>query len=101
MFAKEKTDPRVRFHVGQGMILSICLIGISIVSGIIFAILGAVFGTRVFYVTYTPAWIIWINWLLQLAVYGVYVFLAVTSILNINKNQDKPLPIIGGFAFYK
>jgi len=97
----EKNDPRVRFHVGQGIMLSIMLFGASIVIGIIFGILGAVFTTRVGFVVRSVAWIGIVGMLLQLAVYGVYVFFAVTSILNINKNQDKPLPIIGGMAFYK
>ena len=76
--------------------------GASIVVGIVMSILGAIFrGTYYgFYVT-SAAWVVWVGGLLQLAIYGIYVFLAVTSILAINKNQDKPLPFIGGMAFYK
>ena len=97
----EKNDPRVRFHVGQGIILSIALFGASIVIGIIFGILGSVFGRSIYGIRVPAIWVGWVGGLLQLAVYAVYAFLAVTSILNINKNQDKPLPIIGGMAFYK
>jgi len=93
----EKNDPRVRFHVGQGIMLSILGFGASIAVSIIMGILGAIFGR----LWYTPLWIVTIGSLLQLAVYGVYIFLAIAAILAINKNQDKPLPIIGGMAFYK
>jgi len=105
MFAQEKTDPRVRFHVGQGIILSIYSFGLSIVTGIISFVLSMFlttqrYGWGIYYTTTSPIATI-ISSVLWLAVWGSTVFLAVMAIININKNQDKPLPIIGKFAFYK
>jgi len=103
----EKSDPRVRFHVGQGIILTIYSVGLSLITGILMSIIGAVWKTTssgywgfVSYRTTHPA-VGWIGWILQLAVWGSVIFLIITAILNINKNTDKPLPVIGKFAFYK
>ena len=82
--------------------LSIVLFGASIVVSIVMGILSAIFTVRVYGIRISSAaWVGWVGLLLQLAIWGFYAFLAITAILNINKNQDKPLPIIGGMAFYK
>ena len=110
--APEKDDPRVRFHVGQGIILTIYSVALTIITSIITGILGLVLRSKIsdaynlfgvnFPALYAPSPIVAvISWLFGLAVWGSTVFLAVISILNITKNQDKPLPIIGSFAFYK
>ena len=81
--------------------LSIFAFGASLVIGIVMGILGGIFSTRYGFYVASAAWVGWVGLILQLAVYGMYIFLAVTAILGINKNQDKPLMFIGGMAFYK
>ena len=94
LVVQEKDDKNVKFHVGQGMLLSIIVIGLPIVLSIASAILryipvvGGIFGFL--------AWIV--NSLLWIG----YVVLAIMAILNLTKDiYDKPLPVIGKFAFYK
>ena len=78
---KEKKD--VKFHVGQGIILTIFSVALPIVVSIVNKILSI------------------ICTLLTLASWGLVITLAIIGLVNVCKNQDKPLPIIGRFAFYK
>ena len=103
----EKNDPRVRFHVGQGIILSIyylgCTILTSILSAIFFAVLRSeqvLFGYATgIYKTSPIAWLL--STVFWLFTEGSYIALAIIGIMGITQNKDKPLPIIGNFAFYK
>ena len=100
--APEKNDPRVRFNVGQGIMLSIVSAGLWIVVGIISAILTAVFGRSLYgFVTYVPVGVTIVMSLLWLASSAVTITLMIIGIVNVNKNADKPLPIIGSMVFYK
>ena len=102
----EKLNPRVRFHVGQGIILSIVSVGLSIITTILNIVLGAVMTTTkttwygVTYPTTSAAYGI-ISTILWLAVSAVTLTLLVIGVLNVVNNRDKELPIVGKFAFYK
>jgi len=87
--------------------LSIYSFGLQIASTILTSILGAIWKTQIYVFGYptgeymrSPVVGV-IGILLNLAIWGSTIALAVMAILNINKDQDKPLPIIGNFAFYK
>ena len=102
----EKNDPKVRFHVGQGMILAIFSAGLSIVSNILFAILRVVFTTTTTsyygysYTTVSPIVGI-LSGLVGFAIFVVFAIFAIMGIMNANNGRMNRLPIIGNFAFYK
>ncbi|MBQ7128796.1 MAG: zinc ribbon domain-containing protein [Clostridia bacterium] len=98
----EKNDPKVRFHVGQGIILTITGVALNIVGGILSAIIKAIFG--VYYWGYyaglsTTGSVL--NALVWLAISGLLIALMVIGIVNAVKGVEKPLPVVGKFAFYK
>ena len=103
--SQEKNDPKVKFHVGQGIILSIVSVGLGIVLSIINAILLAVMigGNYGGFNALHSNWGMYsiISGLLSFAVAAVVVILLIIGIMNVNKGEEKPLPIIGQFAFYK
>lgn len=107
LVSPEKNDPRVRFNVGQGILLSIVSVALSVVSGILQAIVGAIFREEITYwgvgtgVYQTSGIGIAINWILGLAAFGATVALMVIGIMNVVKDKDTYLPIIGKYAFYK
>jgi len=101
----ENKDENVRFHVGQGIILTISTIALMIILNILNStIIPNIFGTSydlfggIRIVNSTGVWVMrilnWITWLIIL-------ILSIVGIINANKNEKKPLPIIGNMAFYK
>lgn len=94
----EKDDPKVRFHVGQGIVLTIFSVVVNIVFEIINKILVAVFGV---FGIFTAGIATIIISLLGLAVSATIIALMIIGIVNAVKEEQKPLPFIGGFAFYK
>lgn len=89
LFIPEKNNPTVRFHCGQGMILTI----VSLVFEIIFTILGFILGwsSILAYIVAIPA-----------AIIDIAVFvLIIIGIVNAVNDKETPLPIIGQYAFYK
>ena len=86
MFCSQKNDPNVRFHVGQGMILCICNVAISIIISFISPMMFFMAG---------------LGSLLRMAVGILILVLEIIGIINAAKNENKPLPVIGSFAFYK
>ncbi len=103
----EKTDSKVRFHVGQGIILSIADVAIGIASGILNAIIGGIFKTEVTFLGYgTGVYTVSaigtvLTTLVSLAGAAIVIFFIVKGILNVVQNKQEPLPIIGNLAFYK
>lgn len=96
----EKDDPRVRFNVGQGIILSIFFFGGEILLSIISSIIKLCLG---FSYIFSPISIILSVFftLLGLTVLGFTIYFCVTGIINVNKDKDGYLPFIGKFSFYK
>lgn len=103
----DKYDPRVRFHVGQGIILTIANVVLSVADTILTAIVHAVFRSEVtmfgmgtgVYQTSVVGTIL--NTIIGLAVAVCSIGLMVYGIVQVCTNQDKPLPVIGKWAFYK
>ncbi len=102
----EKNDPRVRFNVGQGIMVSIYSVAVNILVTIITSILTAIFKVKhytyygISYTTVHPIATI-ISSILWLFAAGSAIALMVYGIVNVVQNRDKQLPIIGQFAFYK
>ena len=99
----DKFDPRVRFHVGQGIIASIVNAAIGfILSGVAF-ILGLIFGIITANASSTALSVICglIIWLVILAGCALTLILPIIGIINVCKNKQEKLPLVGKFAFYK
>ncbi len=103
----EKGDSKVRFHVGQGIILTIADAVIGIVMGIISAIINGIFRTEITILGYgtgvyeTSAVATVLTTIISLAGWVLIVFLVVKGIMNVVNKKQEPLPIIGKLAFYK
>ena len=103
----EKFDGRVKFNVGQGIMLTITGGALSIVAGILTLINNLIFRTQVSYFgfgtgEYTVSPVAGVlNTLVWIAVLGIVVFYAVYGIVKVSKDSDSYLPIIGKLAFYK
>lgn len=103
----EKNMPKVRFHVGQGIILSITQIALGIVAWILRALLGLIFRTEVtlyglglgYY--QTSGFGLFLMGLVSFVVWAASIALMVIGIVNVVKDKENPLPIVGRFAFYK
>ncbi len=103
-----KNDKSLKFHVGQGIILSICEFVLSIsVSLINNLIIDNIFKIQVsFYgietgVYKTSALGLTISGLLNLAVAIFTISYVIIGIANVTKEKDKKLPVIGNLSFYK
>lgn len=98
----EKSMPKVRFHVGQGIILSIVQAGLGIIAGILNAIIGAVFSQSVLgYSLGVSGFGLFLMGLISFLVAAVCITFMVLGIVNVARGKDQYLPIIGRFAFYK
>ena len=80
----EKDDPKVKFHVGQGIILTILSAGLNIAQKILGFILPD-----------------FLDVILGLAVTVVSVALLAIGVINAYNGTDNELPIVGQFSFYK
>lgn len=102
LFCGSKYDEKVRFHVGQGIILTIALVAVSIVAAILNAIIFSVFSDVSFFGINTLNTFGRILFaVVNLACYGSYIFYVVLGIINAVKDNKKELPLIGKLAFYK
>lgn len=94
-----KDDKSVKFHVGQGMLLTIAGIGLNIVIGILNVIVSI-------FVALIDVYVLSI---LVSAFFGILygavsigtLVLMIMGIMNANNGKDESLPVIGKFAFYK
>lgn len=93
----DNENPTVRFHVGQGIILTIAAAVISAAISLLSAILGLIFG-----------WM-WGGWVFRGVVIGLLttaasvldIYWMVQGIINACRGQNAELPIIGRYAFYR
>ena len=95
-----KNDESVRFHCGQGMILSIC----TAIFGIIIGIFNGLIISKIFVKEVTifgiPTGVKEVNGI-GLFLMAVLIFYMVMVIMHAYKGEQKPLPVIGKFAFYR
>ena len=81
----DKDNPKVMFHVNQGLTLFLASIAVSIVSWLLGVLpLGSLIPS-----------------LVSLAGWVGYVVLAIMGILNANNGVEKELPVIGQFKLLK
>lgn len=98
ILVKEKDNKTVKFHVGQGMLLTIMSVAISIINRLVIA---NVFTTTkyIFGVPYTT--ISGFGLLIEFVLYALVFVLMIIGIINASKEKEEELPVIGQFAFYK
>ena len=97
ILVKEKDNNIVKFHVGQGILVSILSIIISTISSIIGFVIGftgAVAGVSEAFISLVSGLLGGVLGLIPLA-------FMIIGIINASKYEKKELPIIGKFAFYK
>lgn len=90
LFIPQKNDPGVKLHCGQGMLLFVAEIIVSIIISILCVILA-----------FIPFVGLIISSLLSSAVSLASLAFAIIGIVNAATDKDIPLPVIGGLAFYK
>lgn len=83
----DRNNPRVMFHVNQGILFTIAAMVLGIATGIISAILVAIL----------PILVI-LTGLLNLAVSIVIFIWFIIGIINASSGAEKPLPVIGTMA---
>lgn len=98
-----KEDTSVRFHVGQGIITTIFVAILYVVVTIInnFVIANMFKEASIFGISVISSTGLAIMGFLNFAVSAVGITLEVIGIINVIKDQDKELPVIGSHAFYK
>lgn len=108
LLVPEKNDKSVKFHVGQGMLVTIVGVILNVVAAIINSVIIAnIFKTEVTYgyfktgVYATSSFGLVLISLINFAVWAVVIALEIIGIINAVKEKDKELPIIGKYAFYK
>lgn len=99
----EKNDPRVRFHVGQGIILTITAIVINVARSIIIAVASLIVKVsfEISGIFVASGLLSVFTALLNIAVSVGIIVLMIIGIVNAVHGEQKPLPIIGKLAFYK
>lgn len=97
-----KQDAKVRFHVGQGIITTIC-IGILyvIVAVINNLVIANIFTSTIWGVSYTNSTGLAIMGFLNTAVFAIAAMYEIMGIVHAVKDEEKELPIIGSHAFYR
>ena len=100
LLVQEKDDKSVRFHVGQGMLITIL--------GVIIALINNLLVANIFVVTKTGYWGLveyqttsGLGMFIMIILWIIPTVLAIIGIINAAKDQDKELPVIGKLAFYK
>lgn len=98
LLVKEKNDKTLRFHVGQGMLITITSVVINAINRIviynIFTTTEYIFGTSVRVASPTGSAIAGLLNLVPLA-------LMIFGIVKAANNKCEELPVIGKYAFYK
>ena len=82
-----KNDKSVRFHVGQGMLITILDVAVAIINALV-----SLIGLGILAIPMSL--IVTVTW-------GFSIGAMVFGIVNAAKGKDEEIPIIGKFAFYK
>lgn len=103
LFCGSKNDSKVRFHVGQGIILTIAIFAASIVVGILSLIIVSTCAEVSFFGITAGVNMIGkvLLAIIYIAYYGAWIFYTVLGIVNAAKGKENKLPLIGNLAFYK
>lgn len=108
LFSKNKNDSDLKFHVGQGMILTIAFAVLYFAGTIVNTyVIAKIFrsevtffgyGTGVYEISSFGSLLITV---IYAAIWIAQIFCMVKGIINANNNKNTELPVIGKYAFYK
>lgn len=107
LLCKEKNDEKLKFHVGQGIMITILAVITNVIN--VFLRLIARFiiinDNRIFGQGYesnlTNSWATSVTSLFGLILSSIPLILMIIGIIHVAKNEEEPLPFIGEYAFYK
>ena len=99
MFGSDKDEPSVRFHVGQGILVSIIWLVVELFNNLIIA---NIFRTTYFVVgvSYTTGVSAFGSFIMAILNFIPLVFMIIGIINALNKKEEE-LPFIGKYSFYK
>lgn len=97
VLVKEKDNKTLKFHVGQGIILSILWFAIGTFGKVV-----SFFGDLIDFIDFPFGVIGSIASLIIMIPLFIFAFvLMIIGIMNANNGKEEELPVIGQFAFYK
>ena len=106
LFVKQKNDKKLKFHVGQGIILSIYCVISNLVKIIITELANSIFkyeynilGIKTVVLHLNTMGKIIVTTVSLVQVLSIILF-AIIGIRNVLNDKQKELPIIGRFSFY-
>jgi len=106
LFVKQKNDKKLKFHVGQGIILSIYCVASNLVKIIITELANSIFkyeynilGIKTVVLHLNTMGKIIVTTVSLVQVLSIILF-AIIGIRNVLNDKQKELPIIGRFSFY-
>lgn len=98
LLVKEKSDKTVRFHVGQGMLLTLLNIVIGVINR---AIIGNIFSVTEYVLGVPYRTVSGLGLAIEFIFSLIPFVLMIIGIVNASKCKEEELPVIGKFAFYK
>ena len=97
VLVKEKDNKTLKFHVGQGIILSIFCFAIGTFSSIL-----SFFVDLIDFISFPFGFVGFFASLIIMIPLLIFAFvLMIIGIMNANSGKEEPLPLIGRFSFYK
>lgn len=91
----DRYNPKVRYHVNQGIILTIFNIAVNIVISIAKSFITAIFSGFYNGIFVVSPLGVTINGLLSLAAWGLFVAFMIIGIMHAAQDREEPLPLIG------
>lgn len=97
IIVKEKDNKTLKFHVGQGIVLSIVWFAIGMLGNAI-----SLFTELTDFISFSSGLIASLVCLVILIPFCIFAFvLMIIGIMNASNGKEEPLPLIGQFSFYK
>ncbi len=91
----DKNNPKVRFHVNQGIILTIFEVAVNVLFSIIKSFISAIFIQSFSGVVVVSQLGVTLNGMLTLTAWCLYIAFMIIGILHAVQDREEPLPIIG------
>lgn len=88
-----KKSKYIHFHINQGLNIIILYLVVFILTGIV----SSIFTKDYIYSSYTPNWVLFLNFLIKATAVVINIF----GLVNTIKSKSKELPLIGKFKFIK
>lgn len=91
----DRYNPKVRYHVNQGIILTIFEFALNIIISILKGFIGSIFSGVFNGIFVISPLGVTINGLLTLAGWGFFVAFTIIGVMHAAQDRQEPLPIIG------